>query len=50
MSVEALTVTGGATRVEQDGEFAPWAHLVIARHPYLDRFVAAPNPVWARTY
>jgi nitroimidazol reductase NimA-like FMN-containing flavoprotein (pyridoxamine 5'-phosphate oxidase superfamily) len=43
MKVEAVTATGRATFLEQPTEVDRWAQLLLARHPYLESFVAAPS-------
>jgi nitroimidazol reductase NimA-like FMN-containing flavoprotein (pyridoxamine 5'-phosphate oxidase superfamily) len=43
MSVEAVTATGRAREVSDGGERACWAELLMARHPTLRDFVAAPS-------
>ncbi len=44
MSVEAVTATGRATQLDRDDDdSARWARLLVARHPYLESFVAAPS-------
>jgi nitroimidazol reductase NimA-like FMN-containing flavoprotein (pyridoxamine 5'-phosphate oxidase superfamily) len=43
MKVCAVTVTGQASQVEPDADFALWADLLTARHPYLKAFVQAPS-------
>ena len=43
MKVEAITATGQACQVEAGPEFDGWAELLVARHPYLKSFVAAPS-------
>jgi len=42
-SVEAITVTGRAVRVEPGEEYDLWAKRLTARHPYLKSFVAAAS-------
>jgi len=41
MEVEAVTVTGRARQIERGAEFARWAGLLVARHPYLEQFAQA---------
>ena len=41
MDIEAVTVTGHATRVESGADFDSWAELLLERHPYLRAFVSA---------
>lgn len=43
MTVEALTATGRAHEVADGGERRVWADLLLARHPALEPFVAAPS-------
>ena len=43
MEVEAVTATGRATLLEEEEKSGPWARLLVARHPYLEGFVAAPS-------
>jgi hypothetical protein len=43
MSVEAITVTGRATLLKPETGSEEWARLLVARHPYLERFVFAPS-------
>jgi heme iron utilization protein len=43
MQVEAITVTGRAAQLQPGPEFDRWAGLLIARHPQLEAFVAAPS-------
>lgn len=43
MQVEAITVTGRAAQLQAGPEFDRWAGLLIARHPQLEAFVAAPS-------
>jgi uncharacterized protein YhbP (UPF0306 family) len=43
MEVEALTATGRAVQLESGPEYERWAGLLIARHPQLRTFVAAPS-------
>ena len=39
MEIEAITVTGRSKMIEHGDEFAQWADLLVARHPYLKSFV-----------
>jgi hypothetical protein len=43
MRTSALTITGRARQVDGADEFARWSGLLLARHPYLCSFVAAPS-------
>jgi len=43
MSVEAVTATGRATLLAQGAECSQWAGLLVARHRYLESFVASPS-------
>jgi nitroimidazol reductase NimA-like FMN-containing flavoprotein (pyridoxamine 5'-phosphate oxidase superfamily) len=43
MQVEAITATGRATQLQPGPAFDHWAALLIARHPRLKSFVAAPS-------
>ncbi|HNP29316.1 MAG TPA: pyridoxamine 5'-phosphate oxidase family protein [Nitrospirales bacterium] len=43
MNVEAVTATGQAKRVEEEGDFEFWSRLLTARHGYLSGFVRAPT-------
>ena len=43
MQVEAVTATGRATQLEPGPEYGRWAALLVARHPQLRSFVAAPS-------
>jgi hypothetical protein len=43
MNVEAVTATGRAAQLETEADREPWAGLLVARHPYLEGFVAAPT-------
>jgi uncharacterized protein YhbP (UPF0306 family) len=43
MQVEAITATGRAAQLQPGPEFDRWAALLIARHPQLKSFVAAPS-------
>ena len=43
MEVEALTATGRAVQLESSPEYECWAERLIARHPQLRVFVAAPS-------
>jgi len=43
MSVEAITATGRATLLDKSTDVERWARLLVARHPYLDSFIAAPS-------
>ena len=43
MSVEAVTVTGRATLLDDEADSEPWARLLVARHHYLESFVRAPS-------
>jgi nitroimidazol reductase NimA-like FMN-containing flavoprotein (pyridoxamine 5'-phosphate oxidase superfamily) len=43
MDIEAVTVTGHATRCEPGEEFDHWADLLVGRHPYLHAFVRAES-------
>jgi nitroimidazol reductase NimA-like FMN-containing flavoprotein (pyridoxamine 5'-phosphate oxidase superfamily) len=43
MEVEALTATGRAVELERGPEYERWAARLIARHPQLKAFVAAPT-------
>jgi hypothetical protein len=43
MSVEAITATGKATLLDQAVDSRRWERILIARHHYLDGFVAVPS-------
>lgn len=43
MKVEAVTITGRATEVEEGPKSKLYAGLLVDRHPYLESFVAAPS-------
>jgi hypothetical protein len=43
MQVEGLTLTGRAVEMDRGPEFDRWAALLLARHPYLDSFLAASS-------
>ena len=43
MEVEALTATGRAVELEGGPEYERWAARLVARHPQLKTFVAAPS-------
>lgn len=43
MEVEALTATGRAVELESGPEYERWAARLVARHPQLKSFVAAPS-------
>jgi uncharacterized protein YhbP (UPF0306 family) len=43
MQVEAVTATGHAQQVERDGDYDPWAGLLVGRHDYLESFVRADS-------
>jgi uncharacterized protein YhbP (UPF0306 family) len=43
MSVEAVTATGRANLLEDEADFERWAHLLGARHHYLEGFVRAAS-------
>lgn len=43
MQIEAVTVTGTATRVDQGPAFDRWADLLASRHPYLKPFVRSAS-------
>jgi nitroimidazol reductase NimA-like FMN-containing flavoprotein (pyridoxamine 5'-phosphate oxidase superfamily) len=43
MQTSALTITGRADRVSDEEELERWSALLVARHAYLRRFVAAPS-------
>ncbi len=43
MRIEAVTVTGTATRVEPGPEFDRWARLLSSRHAYLRAFVRSAS-------
>ena len=48
MSVEAVTATGRAQEVSSIGERESWAELLIAKHPRLASFIAAPSTALLR--
>jgi hypothetical protein len=43
MTVEAVTITGRAQKIEPGPEFEKWAQQLTARHPYLKSFVESPS-------
>ena len=43
MKIEAVTATGKASLIEDDGEFDRWATLLTKRHPYLTHFVRSTS-------
>jgi nitroimidazol reductase NimA-like FMN-containing flavoprotein (pyridoxamine 5'-phosphate oxidase superfamily) len=43
MEIEAVTATGRACLVEQEGDFERWSDVLVARHPYLKSFVKAAS-------
>jgi uncharacterized protein YhbP (UPF0306 family) len=43
MQVEATTATGRAVQLEEGPEYDLWAARLVARHPQLGGFVAAPT-------
>jgi len=43
MRVQAVTLTGRAHPLERNDDFAPWADLLVARHPQLEGFVSSPS-------
>jgi hypothetical protein len=43
MEVEALTATGRAVELGRGPEYERWAACLVARHPQLQAFVAAPS-------
>lgn len=43
MAIEAVTATGQALRIAQGPEFARWADLLAARHPYLKSLITASS-------
>lgn len=43
MGIESITVTGRAVRLAPGPEREIWAGRLMARHPYLESFVAAPT-------